>query len=134
MIQLGGFHFGDYQDTFQLERPVLLGWVTNNYWETNFRPYQPGQVQARYRLYPHDGPFDEAQAHRRGLEAAYTELIAQPLGEPASQAPTLPASGALLYLPEPPVLSLHVKPARNGQGWIIRLLRPCPRAIGATRI
>jgi alpha-mannosidase len=122
MIQLGDFHFGDYQATFRLERPLLLGWVTNNYWETNFRAHQPGRVQARYRLYPYAGAFDEGQAHRRGLEAAHFDLVVQPLGEPAVQPPTLPASGSLLRLPEPPVLCLHTKPAKNGQGWIIRLL------------
>jgi hypothetical protein len=130
MIQLGGFHFGDYQADFQLERPMLLGWVTNNYWETNFRAHQPGRVQARYRLHPYAGSFDEGEAHRRGLEAAHSELIAQPLGEPVVRPPELPSSGSLLRLPEPPVLCLHVKPAKNGQGsvlsqskgWVIRLL------------
>jgi hypothetical protein len=127
MIQLGNFHFGDYQSTFDLERPMLLGWVTNNYWETNFRAHQPGRVQARYRLYPYAGAFDEGQAHRRGLEAAHFNLIAQPLGEPAIQAPALPPTGALLRLPAPPILSLHAKPARSGQGWIIRLLNASDR-------
>ncbi|MBK8049893.1 MAG: hypothetical protein IPK16_23995 [Anaerolineales bacterium] len=46
MIQLGDFHFGDNQVEFNLERPMLLGWVTNNYWETNFRAHQPGEVTA----------------------------------------------------------------------------------------
>jgi alpha-mannosidase len=128
MVQLGDFHFGDYQSSFQLERPTLLGWVTNNYWETNFRAHQPGRVQARYRLYPHAGPFDEGQAHRLGLEAAHFQLIAQPLGEPPVPSPALPASGSLLRLPEPPILCLHLKPAQSGQGWIIRLLNASDEA------
>ena len=42
LMQLGDFHFGHNQATFSLERAMLLGWVTNTYWETNFRPQQAG--------------------------------------------------------------------------------------------
>ena len=64
MVQLGDFHFGHNQAEFTLERAMLLGWVTNNYWETNFRAHQPGRVHARYRLLPRQGGFDEVKAHR----------------------------------------------------------------------
>jgi alpha-mannosidase len=120
MVQLGDFHFGDYQSEFQLERAMLLGWVTNNYWETNFRAHQPGRVQARYRILPHEGAFDEAQAHRFGLEAAYSQPVLQHLQETTAGDPTLPGQGALLRLPDSPVLTLHIKRAEDGL--IVRLL------------
>ncbi|MEZ4557619.1 MAG: hypothetical protein R2854_14420 [Caldilineaceae bacterium] len=46
MVQLGDFHFGRHQQEVALERPMLLGWLTNNYWETNFRAHQPGLITA----------------------------------------------------------------------------------------
>jgi hypothetical protein len=49
MVQLGDFHFAHNQAECTLERAMLLGWVTNNYWETNFRPHQPGQVGSGLR-------------------------------------------------------------------------------------
>lgn len=120
MVQLGGFAFGRHQVQFTLPRPLLLGWVTNNYWETNFRAHQPGLVTARYRVLPYAGPFDEGRAHRFGWEALYDQPLAQHLGELTAETPW-PASGSLLRLPQPPVMTLHVKPAVDG-GIVVRLL------------
>jgi hypothetical protein len=127
MVQLGDFHFGHNQAEFALKRAMLLGWVTNNYWETNFRAHQPGRVHARYRLLPHQGRFDEAQAHRFGLEAAHAQPLLQHLGEPVDTQPLLPKAGSLLQLPgsnspDSPILTLHVKPAERQPGLIVRLL------------
>ena len=126
MVQLGDFHFAHNQAEFELERPMLLGWVTNNYWETNFRPHQPGRVHARYRILPHRGGFHELQAHRFGLDAAHGQPLLQHLGEPKNHSPLLPEAGALLQLPqtvspESPVLALHIKAAERRPGVIIRL-------------
>jgi hypothetical protein len=140
MLQLGDFHFGHNQSRFALERATLLGWVTNNYWETNFRAHQPGQVHARYRFTPHPGPLSETAAHRLGLEAAYARPVFQHLGEAPSGAAELPGTAALLRLPQAlapdsPVLTLHVKPAEQSPGLIVRLLNasdePQSAAIGS---
>jgi hypothetical protein len=126
MIQLGDFHFAHNQAECTLERAMLLGWVTNNYWETNFRAHQPGRVHARYRILPHRGGFNELQAHRFGLEAAYSQPLLQHLGESEDHPPLLPEAGTLLRLPqnispESPILTLHVKAAERQPGVILRL-------------
>ncbi|WP_420640749.1 glycosyl hydrolase-related protein [Candidatus Leptofilum sp.] len=123
MVQLGDFHFGQRQQAFKLDRAMLLGWVTNNYWGTNFRAHQPGEVRARYRLRPHAGAFDEAQAHRFGLEAARHQPLLQQFGEPRTEEPHFPAAGSLLHLPDnPSILTLHVKRAHDGAGVVVRLV------------
>ena len=126
MIQLGDFHFAHNQAECTLERAMLLGWVTNNYWETNFRAHQPGRVHARYRIKPYRGGFNELQAHRFGLEAAYAQPLFQHLGEPERHPSLLPEVGSLLRLPEnvspeSPILTLHVKAAERQPGVILRL-------------
>jgi hypothetical protein len=126
MVQLGDFHFAHNQEECTLERAMLLGWVTNNYWETNFRAHQPGRVHARYRIKPYGGGCNELQAHRFGLEAAYSQPLLQHLGEPERHPPLLPEAGALLRLPqnvspESPVFTLHVKAAERQPGLILRL-------------
>jgi hypothetical protein len=119
LVQLGDFHFGHNQTDFTLERAMLLGWVTNTYWETNFRAHQPGMVTARYRVQPYEGAFNEGRAHQFGLDALHDAPLLQHLGEPSDQTPW-PASGTLLSLPQPPVLTLHLKP--NAEGVLLRLL------------
>ena len=133
MVQLGDFHFAHNQAECSLERAMLLGWVTNNYWETNFRAYQPGRVQARYRIKPYREGFNELQAHRFGLEAAYAQPLFQHLGEPEHYPPLLPEAGPLLRMPESfspdsPILTMHVKAAERQLGVIVRLFNASDQA------
>ncbi len=113
LVQFGGFHFGRGAREAATVRPWLLGWVTDNYWETNFRAQQAGTVRARYVLAPHGGGFDEAFAHRLGEEVAQPPVWS-PLWEPALSPADMPRQGGLLALPTPPVLVLHVLPTADG--------------------
>lgn len=107
LVQLGDFHFAHNQAEIQLERAMFLGWVTNNYWETNFPGMQPGTVTTQYHILPYAGKFDESKAHRFGMEAEHSRPVIQHLGEqPADE--LLPESGSLLAIPEPPILVLNV--------------------------
>ncbi|CAN5489187.1 hypothetical protein BH11ARM2_BH11ARM2_08240 [soil metagenome] len=47
-------------------RPVILGWLSNNYWEVNFLANQTGQTRYRLRLMPH-GPERVADSYFRAL-------------------------------------------------------------------
>lgn len=113
LIQVGDFNFGRGARQANIRKPWLLGWVTNNYWHTNFRAHQGGAVQARYALMPYAGKFDEAAAHRLGEEFAQPMVLA-PVWEPPQCAPALPRECALLKLPAPPVLVLHILPVETG--------------------
>ena len=115
LVQFGDFNFAENKQTFDLERPLLLGWVTNNYWDTNFRAHQPGHVHARYHLTPHD-EFDEATAHRSGMESTHHEPLAQTLGEGTVDDPPIQGAGQFLDLPEPLVLVTQVRPVDADTG------------------
>jgi hypothetical protein len=129
MVQIGEFSFGANRITVPPGPALLLGWVTNNYWETNFRAHQPGMVQARYRLLPHAAPFEESAAHRFGLEAAQP-VVFHPLAEPvADDGPLLPRSGVLLHLPTDPILTLRVW-AEESQA-LVRLLNASDQDVEA---
>ena len=131
LVQLGDFHFGAHQQEFVLERPMLLGWITNTYWETNFRAHQPGGIQARYRIRPHAGGFDEAAAHQFGLEALHAAPLLQNMGEPSDQR-EWPQTGSLLQLPSGPIQVLHVKPAQDADGLLVSLLNASDQPETAT--
>jgi len=110
MVQLGNFHFAHNQQDVKLERAMLLGWVTNNYWETNFPGAQPGVVTARYAILPYAGDFDESRTHKFAAEAEHSRPLIQHLGEPAALE-LLPVAGTLLHLPQPPVLVMNLRAA-----------------------
>jgi alpha-mannosidase len=108
MVQLGDFHFAHNQSEARLEHALLLGWVTNNYWETNFPGTQPGVVTARYYILPYEGGFNESRAHKFAAESEHSRPVVQHLGE-TPRPESLPVSGTLLHLPQLPVLVLRLQ-------------------------
>jgi hypothetical protein len=59
MIQPGDFNFGKRSKKIERnEKPLLIAWALNNYWDTNFRPTQPGYISLRY-IFKTYGNFDE---------------------------------------------------------------------------
>ncbi|MFT3894426.1 MAG: hypothetical protein QM730_22575 [Anaerolineales bacterium] len=113
MVQLGDFHFAHDQQDITLERALFLGWVTNNYWETNFPGMQPGTVTARYAILPYAGDFDESFTHRFASDTEHSRPLLQHLGEPSAQE-LLPESGTLLHLPQHPILTLNLRAHEDG--------------------
>jgi hypothetical protein len=86
----------------------------------NYAARQPGRVIARYRVCPQQGGFDESAAHRFGLEAA-TPAVLHNLMEPPLTTASLPSSGSLLQLPEPPIISVPVNPRWNDNSSLVQL-------------
>ncbi|MDR3246447.1 MAG: hypothetical protein LBT50_08450 [Prevotellaceae bacterium] len=50
LFQLGGINTGKYQRKKSYEYPHVYSWVTNNYWTTNFRAMQEGELRWNYYL------------------------------------------------------------------------------------
>jgi hypothetical protein len=50
LFQMGGICTGQYQRRKSYERPHVYSWVTNNYWTTNFRASQEGELRWNYYL------------------------------------------------------------------------------------
>ena len=51
LVQFGDFHFGPPPEAVDRGAdPLLLSWVANNYWDTNFPQIQNGPVSLRYGL------------------------------------------------------------------------------------
>lgn len=51
LVQFGDFHFGPPPQAIdRVADPLLLSWIANNYWETNFPQVQNGHVSLRYGL------------------------------------------------------------------------------------
>ncbi len=92
LVMVGGFNFGKRQLTLDHSRPpLLLAWLLNNYWTTNFRAAQPGLLRFRYEIATHAG-FDPFEAARVAACARHP-LVAHP----AVQA-DVPESGQLVQV------------------------------------
>jgi hypothetical protein len=50
LFQMGGICTGQYQRKKTYEVPHVYSWVTNNYWTTNFRASQEGELRWNYYL------------------------------------------------------------------------------------
>jgi len=50
LFQMGGICTGQYQRKKTYELPHVYSWVTNNYWTTNFRASQEGELRWSYYL------------------------------------------------------------------------------------
>lgn len=99
LFMLGGFHFARCATAHPADAaPNLVGFVANNFWETNYPVVQPGEIVAHYRLRAHAGGFDETAAHRFGLDAAYRQPALQHFGERPADGATWPSVGSLLEL------------------------------------
>ena len=111
----------------------ILSYVLNNYWHTNYRASQGGELRFRYRLAsaPEIG---FAEAHRRGWEARrplYGQRISyQDFREP--RAPYLGLEGTLASVESETVVLSTLKAAADGRGFVARFQETAGRAGEAT--
>jgi alpha-mannosidase len=68
LVQFGGFHFGPPPEAIdRVPDPLLLSWVANNYWDTNFPQVQNGRVSLRYGLLTLAAPDPEEIARHAAM-------------------------------------------------------------------
>ena len=114
---------GTWADSARIRGGRIFSYLLNNYWHTNYRAEQSGDIVVRYRLMS-DRAIDAARAHRFGWEARrplYGQRISfQEFREPA---PPYDARGTItLASVEPDGVALStLVAARHEDGWIARL-------------
>ncbi len=102
----------------------FYSYVMNNYWHTNYKADQEGEVSFRYAVRPH-GPYSQLEAARFGIERRRPPVV-------------LPASGTAktdrpLYELEPAgVIVLSTKPIPNNAGWFLTLYNPTSQTRSAS--
>jgi len=116
--QIGGFtygRFGDPDGRVERKAPVLMAWLTNNYWMTNFQADQGGQLRFQFTLLP--GP-------RRDLADAAQEITAyaNPLAVHlyAERGPVKATAGSLLNIELGSLLLTRLE--RDGDGIALTVL------------
>jgi hypothetical protein len=98
---------------------TVFSYAMNNYWHTNYKADQEGQVTLRYAVSPHLGS-DPVTAKRLGLEAS-TPLVAV-AADPAARAPRFP-----ITVESGSFVATSLRPAADGKAWILRLYNASDR-------
>jgi len=93
---------------------AFYSYIFNNYWHTNYKAGQGGEISLRYSLRPHGGPFDPAEAKKFSMNAK------QPLLAAPADLSTPPPPPLLKISPSSIVVS-SLKPSRDGRALIVRL-------------
>jgi hypothetical protein len=116
--QLGGINLGQFKYVAEVDRPHLYSWVLNNYWVTNFRASQEGELRWRYDVTsrprgPTSGLTRFGWDNRIPLVARALPAAAEAQGEP---------TGTLLAEPLPSnVLLVSARATEDGQGLFLHL-------------
>jgi len=68
LVQLGGFHTGEWARSFTPANGHINSWLMNNLHFTNFQARQEGTHRYRYRFVPAASPLTHAQVRRAGRD------------------------------------------------------------------
>lgn len=115
LVQVGNFSFG--KENLQVarnEKPLLLSWAINNYWDTNFWASQEGYKEFSYQITIAD-QFDEAKVCAAG------EKIRDMVIENALTDCTAYEEGKIIEITGEGVRVQYIKQSENQEGYIVCL-------------
>ena len=93
----------------------IFSYVMNNYWETNYKAVQEGDIVFRYSIEPYTGMYSPVRSARFGIDRCRPLLVI-----PANPNGTKPA-GSLVTVDNPNVLISSIRPSRDRRATMIRL-------------
>ena len=101
----------------------FYSYVMNNYWHTNYKADQEGEVLFRYAVRPH-GVYNQLEAARFGIERRQPLVVLPASGDGKTEGPLyeLESAGAIV---------LSTKPIPDNAGWFLTLYNPTNQARSA---
>ncbi len=112
LVQLGGINLGKFQYIAQIDEPHIFSWPLNNYWVTNFRDSQEGELSWSYYLTSSSDP-STTFATRFGW-GSRVPLLARVLS--AGKVKTMPAEQSFLKTGQPGILMIAARPSKDHRG------------------
>lgn len=112
LFMFGGPMFGRAASRFEQDASHLVGMVTNNYWQCNCDPVQPGSVRAQYRFLPYNGAFSEERSRQFGAEHSVRFPVLQRLDEPKKTGMDRSPEGVFFELEPGPVRPAEIQNGR----------------------
>jgi hypothetical protein len=119
LVQFGGLNIGRYYYRLNPESNHIYSWVLNNYWVTNFKASQQGELRWSYSITSSEDPSD-VFATRFGREERVPLLSRVMMPSGGSESSEL-VSRSLIDLGIPNLLLVHATPSLDGNGIILHL-------------
>jgi hypothetical protein len=126
LVQLGDINTGKFARTWQPQTPSVFSWVLNNYWTTNFRAYQEGELKWSYRIFS-SSDTSNLMATRAGWgeRVPYVTRVFPGTNDTTSLIPKrYPHIGQVLSLLGPAadrLLLVSAKPSADKKGIVLQL-------------
>ncbi len=117
LFHLGGMNIGKFRYHYVPETTHLYSWVMNNYWTTNFRASQEGELTWRYYI-TLSGDNSNMAATRFGW-GHRVPLIGRV--KPPGDQPERPSSGTFLKMDDPGLLLIGTRLPGQAQGIILHI-------------
>jgi len=131
IFQLGSLMAeGPFHYTKEYEHPHVFSWLMNNYWNTNFKASQEGELQFRYTLTT-DSSNSDTKALRFGMSdrvQLYGRVL--PRAEATSEVEALPMEKSLLSIPEDNITVISCTPSQT-EGYVLLQVRETSGKKGA---
>ncbi|WP_185154096.1 glycoside hydrolase family 38 C-terminal domain-containing protein [Fulvivirga sp. M361] len=119
LVQFGAINTGRFYYQRQPAKPHLYSWVLNNYWTTNFRASQEGEMKWRYYL-TSSSDISNSTATRFGWDSR-VPMLARVIPPGTSRTATVPASKSLADFDLPNLLLVNARPLPSANGVILHL-------------
>ncbi len=119
LVQLCAINTGKWLTDLTITNGTVFAYAMNNYWPTNYRPGQSGEVAFRYAI-TSAGALSRTDATHHGWGAAQPLVIAG--AKKVSDHASLPRQGSFLRMGPPNVVLTALKRAEDGRGLIVRAL------------
>jgi len=127
LVCLGDINRGLWQEKLELKNGHLYSYVMNNYWFTNYKADQGGEMEFAYALTT--SAATNAEAARFGWQAAmpvHCQVISGAQPGPLGSHPT-----SLCRVNRPGVIVTTIKAPETGRGLIVRLFSLEPKPVTA---
>ncbi|MEO1009913.1 MAG: glycoside hydrolase family 38 C-terminal domain-containing protein [Bacteroidota bacterium] len=119
LVQFGDINTGRFYYTHQPKKPHIYSWVLNNYWTTNFRASQEGEMKWRYHLT--SSPDRSISFATRFGWNNKVPLLARVIPAGTSTINDKVVSRSLMDLDQPNLLLVNARPTASGDGVILHL-------------
>jgi hypothetical protein len=117
LVQFGDINTGRFYYKHQPEKPHIYSWVLNNYWTTNYRASQEGEMKWKYNV-TSSKDNSNTFAYRFGW-GSRVPFLARVM--PAGDKKANNVSNSVFDINVPNLLLVNAKPALSGEGIILQL-------------